>query len=288
MDIKEKILEDIKKTGFISELNSVSKLLQKEWETEHSTSYEDKDENRSREIDIVASKVDYIREIDTRITFTLVIEVKKSDRPWIIFTTYPRFSTLGWRVLNKCTNTDKWVQSPDLPNGGYYSTVLNVDCIAVGSPRKRTFRVGKAFHELAKDPGDKSKIYEALISSAKASHYLRNRFASEKPKDFNPAEEVDIQIFLPVVILDGRLFEVYNGLSGKIEIEEKDYVPVEMSYSSPNYMVGGWEADFFPDVIKFDFLDTYLDIIDNWRLSVKSQVADIMRSLNKLPDERFL
>lgn len=287
MDIKEKILEDIKKTGFIVELNSVSKLLEKDWQTEHSTSYEDKDENKSREIDIIASKVDYIKEFDTRITFSLVIEVKKSERPWIIFTTFAKFTSLGWRVLNKCRNTDKWVKSEDLPSGGFFSTVLTVDCIAIDSPRRNSYRVGKAFHELAKDPSDKSKIYEALISSAKAAYYLRNRFPLQKPKEFNASEEVDIQIFLPIVILEGRLFEVYNALSGKIQIEEKDYIPVEMSYSSPNYSAGGWDTDFFPDVIKFEFLDTYLDMVDNWRLSMKDQVAEIMRSLNKLPAKRF-
>jgi hypothetical protein len=287
MDLKEKILEDIEKTGFVSELKAVSMLIKNGWSAEHGTTYEDKDENRNREIDIVASKVKYVNELGFRLTFYLVIEVKKSTRPWIVFTTTPSFATLGWRVMNRSYNIYKWVESDKFEAGGHQMPILDVDCVRENSIREYTFRVGKAFHELEKSPTDKSKVYEALICSGKAAHYLRHRFEREQLKDFDVNKEVDIQIYLPIVVLDGLLFEVFTNHSGDIDVQEKDFIPVEMSYSSPKYREGNWDTEFFPDIIRFDHLSKHLENIETWRLTMIDKISEILKSLGKQPDKRF-
>lgn len=287
MELKDKILKDIEKTGFVTELKTVSTLIKNGWSSEHSVTYEDKDENRSREIDIVATKAEYIRELGFRLTFYLVIEVKKSERPWIIFTTNARFATLGWRIMNRSSNIHKLQIVEGFKEAGHYMPILDVDCIKENSIREFTFRVGKAFHELEKSSGDKSKIYEALMSSGKASHYLKHRFKQDSLADFDINKEVDIQIYLPIIVLDGLLYEVFTTHQGEIDTQEKDFIPVEMSYSSPNYREGSWDTEFFPDIIRFDYLNNHLENIETWRTSMKIRVCEILKSLGKQPDRRF-
>ncbi|MDP4265133.1 MAG: hypothetical protein Q8941_21575 [Bacteroidota bacterium] len=287
MSLKEKILKDIEKTGFVTELKTVSMLIKNEWSAEHGTTYEDKDENRNREIDIVASKVKYVNELGFRLIFYLVIEVKKTDRPWIVFTTRPDFATLGWRIMNRTSNIYKWEASDKFENGGHFVPILDVDCIRKNSIREYAFRAGKAFHELEKSPTDKSKVYEALICSGKAAYYLSNRFKQEELKDFDVHKEVNIQIYLPIVVLDGLLFEVFTNHEGDIDVEEKDFIPVEMSYSSPNYRIGNWDTEFFPDIIRFDYLSKHLENIEAWRQSMIESISKQLVSLGKQPDRRF-
>lgn len=285
MELKEKIKKDIEKTGFITELKVVSALIKRGWSTQHGTTYEDKDENRNREIDVVASKVTYVRDLDLRITISLVVEIKKSERPWIIFTTRPDFPMIGWRILHKATNIRKWELDAEMENGGYFSTYLDASYITNSSIREHAFRVGKAFHELEKSPNDKSKIYEALICASKASHYFKNRYNESGPIKFDPNQEVDIQFFLPTVILDGLLFEVHIADDGELCINEKDFIPVEMNYSSPAYRQGTWDAEFFPDVIRFDHLNQHLDALEGWAQSMTKLISQKLKTMGKQPDK---
>ncbi|MBS1924971.1 MAG: hypothetical protein JST57_03140 [Bacteroidetes bacterium] len=283
MYLQEKILEDIEKTDFVTELKTVSILIKNKWSATHGATYEDKDENRNREIDIVASKANYVSELGFRLAFYLVIEVKKSTQPWIVFTTTSSSGGLGWRIMHRCYNCYKWQASGNFVEGGYRKSILDVDCIRKNSIRENTLRVGKAFHELEKTPTDKSKIYEALICSGKAAHYLKNISEEEPLKDFDIHKEVDIEIYLPIVVLDGLLFEVFTNHSGGIAVQEKDFIPVEMSYSSPKYRKDNWDTDFFPDIVRFDYLSKHLENIEKWRLSMIDKVSTILKSLGKQP-----
>jgi hypothetical protein len=84
-ELKRKIMEDIKKTGFITELEIGSLLLRNGWRVGHSSSYNDKDLEKAREIDIIAYKGFYNEEIDFRFGIQLIFEIKKTSRHWVIF-----------------------------------------------------------------------------------------------------------------------------------------------------------------------------------------------------------
>ncbi len=113
-DLEKKILDDIQKTGFASELRVISALLEQGWNTDHGETYEDKDENKSREIDITASKPAYDPQVAFRFNFTLVIEVKRSEQPWIVFTTDRKMKAAGWRIMHKSRN-DRKQEDPTSP-----------------------------------------------------------------------------------------------------------------------------------------------------------------------------
>ncbi len=277
-ELKKKILEDIKKTGFVSELKTISLLIDKGWKTEHSETFEDKDENKSREIDVLASKVEYVKELGFRLTINLVIEVKKSDKHWIIFSSKRRIRGLGWRIMNRTYNTRM--------DG---TTLFGPRIIDSKSPRETIELVGKAFHEFNKSPNEKSNIYGALISVSKAAMYFRDRFNDGKPlKNFAPEEETSVSIYLPVVVLDGLLFEVCTVNKGNIKLKEKDFIPTELSYSSPNYKNEMYASDLFPDIVTYKGLGTYLNTIEKWRLNMFLEMTESLKKVGKKPARWYL
>lgn len=262
-DIEKKIREDIEKTGFVSELKVVSTLLENKWHPEHSYTYEDKDENISREIDVITYKP--ITDKNCTVGINLIIEIKKSESPWVVFTTQKK-ATLSW-ATNLFIAGRSWILKKKY---GTYESKLNVinslnvqeNCL-----RKDSLRVGKAFHELNKNPSDKSKIYGALISSGKAAKYYRDLNYNESESIYKSGDYTSIILFLPLVVLDGILFEVYNDSKGEIKIEKKDFIPVEMFYSSPKYksLENQFGVTFAPDLITIDYLTEYIKKIELWQ-----------------------
>lgn len=100
-----RIRQDIEKTGFITELKVASILYKHNWHVSHSRSYEDFDLQKSREIDIDATKNYNHKEANFYSEFRLIVEVKKIDKkPWVIFTTPHVYKGWGWRILHSGWN----------------------------------------------------------------------------------------------------------------------------------------------------------------------------------------
>jgi hypothetical protein len=275
-ELRTKILNDIEKTGFVTELRAFSTLMSHGWSCEHSTTFEDKDENCSREIDIVATKTEFIEDIGLQVVMHLVVEVKKANRPWIIFTTQPDLHTVGWRILSKAQNLYYSKENTLVP-------ILNIDCIESGNPRELRSRVGKAFHELEKEHKEKSQIYSALISASKAAYYFSVRYGFEERKEFMPFQRSQIEIFIPVVLMNGKLVEVYSNSDHEIEVIEQKYIPVELRYSSPSYRKGDWDIEFFPDVVTHDYFKEYLETMEGWRSTIVEKVSALLKAHGKKP-----
>ncbi len=83
----ENIKADMKKAGFPLEVVAGSRFTSKGWTPRHQVFFHDKDENKSRYVDIVAHRAD---EKDfqqfKRLNYTVVVECKKSDKPWVFYT----------------------------------------------------------------------------------------------------------------------------------------------------------------------------------------------------------
>lgn len=75
-DLEKKIMTNLETTGFITELKVGSILTKNNWQAFPSRTYTDKDEDKSREIDIIASKVEYDEELNFQFQFEMVIEIK--------------------------------------------------------------------------------------------------------------------------------------------------------------------------------------------------------------------
>lgn len=266
---KDKILADIKKTGFVTELNTASILLKHDWKVSQNSSYLDKDQDKSREIDIVAQKFDFEAKFRFRQEFYVAIEVKSSAKPWVIFTTSENnelLSSQDWQNLFSAENLLVWRH-------------LGRDDIKKEFMRASCYRIGTTFHEAFKGPNQPSQIFEAVISACKAVTFMKESFEEIRGVDlndlnsYNPKEYHFLGVFVPLIVVDGELFDAHLNDEGEIELEEKDYIPLKFSYSSPKYKRQSLSSNaeslnyltFFPDIVTFKGLDAYLQKLDFWR-----------------------
>ncbi|RDY60144.1 hypothetical protein [Flagellimonas nanhaiensis] len=257
--LKEKIIADIRKTGFIKELEVGSILRKNGWSTNHSDHYEDKDLSKSREIDIIATKVKNDSENHLHLEFSLVIDVKKMNKkPWVIFSVDKDTSlTQGWRIQHSGYNYMRKYGDKKQYRAGIFSTEVDYKNF-----KKNVSKYGIAFHEAFKSPSETSKIYESLISVCKATWHMNNRYDFGKLDDFDPEESTELYIYIPLVVLDGYLYEAILNNNGEIELNEKELIQIKLNYSSPNY--GKSDIDFFPDIVHVNNLEEYLKRTDEW------------------------
>jgi len=274
--LKEKIINDIRKTGFISELQVGSILRKNNWSTNHSDHYEDKDLSKSREIDIIATKVKNDFENHLHLEFSLVIDVKKMNkRPWVIFSIDKEGSlTQGWRIQHSGYNDMKRFGENKQHRGGLFSREVDHNNF-----KKNIKKIGVAFHEAFKPPSETSKIYESLISVCKATWYRNNRYNFKSFDDYNPDEPTEIYIYIPLVVLDGNLFEAILDNNGEIQLNEKELIQIKLNYSSPNY--GKSDIDFFPDIVQVNNLQEYLINTHDWIEGMFEKFIESMKKYRK-------
>jgi len=260
--MKDKILEDLNKTGFLSELYIAQKLSEKGWKPKLNNSYFDKDLKISREIDVIASKkaIEVNKNLDLWVN--MIIEVKKSSKPWIVFTNELEKKGVfyngmpGWTLIHGGENYI-----------GERGGVFSPEDIHQQLMRVNKKRIGKAFHESFKSPSEPSKIFQAIISTCKAAidkseiHAEENRYVK---KGVN-SSKIYLDFYHPMVIVDGPLYEVYLDDTNKIVLEEQSWIPVNYEYSSNNYANRyGRSTTFYPDIVQYDSIDEYIDLVDNW------------------------
>lgn len=250
-DLKTKIVNDIKKSGFLAEMKANEILVKNGWTNTHnSQTFHDKDMDKSREIDITAYNIHINEAKDIRFGVHLIIEVKKSEKPWVVFCQdykNKRHRGLGWGILNFTDN----VTSNQLT----YNNINKENRFA-----NHDF-YGTSYHEAFKEPSETSQIYSALMTSCKAAVDIKKRNSWKKEdKKYDASKNHHIDFFLPIVVLSGKIFQATLDLEGEISVEEVDYVPVKLNYSSKNYK----ESSFYPEIVNLNGLKNHLQRIEKW------------------------
>ena len=264
--MKDKILEDLNKTGFINELRVAQKFEEKSWRPKLNDSFFDKDSQISREIDLIVKKRASNVKNKLGLWINLTVEVKKSAKPWIVFTNDLEkkgglFNGMpGWTLIHGGENYI-----------GENGPIFTPRDIHEKIMRINKTRIGTAFHESFKPPTETSKIFQAIISACKAAvdkseiHPRENSFM----KDFRESDEIYLEFYHPLVVVDGPLFEVYLDKANEIQLEEQKWIPVNYEYSSKQYSESfGHSISFYPDIVKFDYIEEYINLLDTWLSSM--------------------
>jgi hypothetical protein len=271
-EFKNKIIKDIKATGFPTELEVAKTMNSFKWDVQQNTTYLDYELNKSREIDIVARKVFHFLEnekLKFYVAINLIIEIKKSSkRPWVIFTIpcnkkeHSRFKGPGFGQLHYSEN--------------FSTDYLSAQSLMKEFPRNKETRIGTSFYEAFKSPDEPSKIYEAVLSSIKAAYYSRilesaEDVLSEKEleernsSEFNKNAFQRIEIYMPLVIIDGILCDARMTNDENIDIIESGYIPLQISHSVKPY---NNTYNYYPELVHKDYLTSFLTDIDNWGNSI--------------------
>ena len=277
--LEEKILEDIEKTGFIVELEIMSKFLNREWDVTHSSTFEDYDLKISREIDLIAKESVFDFGGKVRVEIHLVIEIKKdSKRPWVILSSNQEGrlnNHLGWNLLSVRSSYLEIISKSGVPTGEFKDK-LDSKVLTESDFFSTTKNLGRAFHEAFKGPTDKSKIYESLISVSKASFYEYQKIRKRNNEDYKSgldSEHQLIDLIIPVVVLEGSLYEVNLTQERKRILNKIDFITTKFNYSSPNYVSEEFnQLELYPLIIESSFVDKFIIKMEDWIKSIKDKV----------------
>ncbi len=98
--LKKKIAEDIQKAGFAAELAALGQLMARGWFAYAGYRYQDRDEDKERDVDINA-----FFEIEQTAApnpplfqVRLLADVKKSEKPWVVLRKPNSLEDVGYEI----------------------------------------------------------------------------------------------------------------------------------------------------------------------------------------------
>lgn len=266
-ELLDKIRDDIKKTGFPFELEIGNILNKLDWRVSHSVAFQDLTTSKSREIDIFATKnfVDDTLKLYTE--FNLVLEAKKMNKyPWVIFTTPNYYKGFGYRQLHHGFNYKK--------NGRALFAAEAIDKDYIFNEKSR---IGINFYEAFKQQNsdENSKIFDAILSVCKAAYYLNDRYSPlSKEQEFCKQESVELYFYLPVIALEGNLFEAHLE-ENEIKINKSLWEPLEYNIASEN--LENKHEVFLPSIVTKEYLHEYFYKIGRWIDNVNNRFIEILK-----------
>ena len=192
----QKVLEWIKKTGFPLEMEAATSFKKANFDVLQSFVYPDPQQNKGREIDVIAHDPDWMGIIE----ISFVLECKSSSKPWVVLTsedTLPdRNKLLTFAITSEAAKevmTDHWM------NDGPLKSIINSLKIK-----------GYGFRQALGNKNDKA--YSAVINVAKAcTDITTKRETSRIPT---------IAFAFPIIVIDSPLFECSRTDGGKLELKE--------------------------------------------------------------------
>jgi len=236
--LQKELVRDLRKSGFYSEMMAIRACRAAEWKCHGSFTYFDKDERTTRECDFESVRQWQERRNDgtaVRIVARLLGQVKKSEKPWIVFVDRAEHRLEDGRenLLHVTTPEDRWE----------IGEVLREHSLALGNGW-----TASGIHEAFKKPTDASKWYSAFVSVCKACETA-----------YETKNEIDTdllaQLIKPVVVLDGLLIAAELGDDGELVLTETDHAGFRFEYRSDRYD----RAAYYLDLVTLTGLPRYLD-----------------------------
>jgi len=248
-EVKKELINDLKKTGFVSEMLAMKTFVARKWRTSGSRGYFDLDENKTCEIDLYAyhTLLEYksgTKDVSAHSFFSIVAEVKKTQRPWIIFRENPQNN---WRLQEGWSGLiylDGVSQSK--------STKPLTDVLLTSGWGYNLGWFGYGIHEAFKFPEQGSQWYKALVKSCKAGEDVL------KANSGGTHSYPYLFFVKPAIILDGELMSAHLDENANIEIETIKAAMVDFDFSTQNYNKNN-KTRYAVDVISLKYLDQYLE-----------------------------
>lgn len=238
---KEKILEEIQKSGFPSELKIANIFSKDGWEIESNNYYIDRDEQKGREIDLICKfqkTTETTEEEYLELIFSMIVEIKSSKNPWIFFS-------------SPTTRFEKSVHPPFISNFINFSEDL--EQTLRGKIYNLSNKLGRSFYSIGQN-----QIFPALCSVAKATeHAFESNFLHKGETNGIPTGYKLMYAYEPVIIFDGELFEAFLNSKEEIEVQESNYIQVSFNYLSPNYK--NRKFGYIIHLVKCGYLKDFLE-----------------------------
>jgi hypothetical protein len=255
--LEKDILDELKKTGYPTEVVSSSILQQQGWGVTHNPSYRDDLEGSNREYDIRAYKswrYGSAEEDSKSLDVFLLIECKKSEKPWVFFTTNESHN--GLRLGSFLHTTAKWLfTSREKSHTRISDELLRQNHHYFQSPRlARTFYEPFKKHE--KSDVTAQTIYSAVMSAIKATLF---HVQGEEDRRWPT-------IYYPVIIFSGSLFEAIVSSQEEIELLPSKHIQLSFNYIVPadpsDNNIWTSQKTFIVDILHENYINEFLRIIE--------------------------
>lgn len=197
-----KLNEWLEKQGYPLEMKVAKELLKSGFHPLQSNYYKDPESEKSREIDVIG-QIGYTYK-EYNIIFQLIIECKNNiSKPWITFSS----ETHG------IGNREFLTHRPSSRIGNKYLQFLSENNLAsemeiFKRPQTFAYNVTQAFET------DSDRVYSALMSVSNATKYRKEKINN----DTKFAKHCEI--YFPMIVLGGKLFDCYLDESNQSQIEE--------------------------------------------------------------------
>jgi len=237
----EKLRLQLEKGGFPFELEVSREFVKNNWDVLNNTYYIDKDENKGREIDLLANytKQHQTNGHYTECTFTFVVEIKKElEKPWVVFTT----DTMHFEKLIHDIHRDK-------VHNNFDRHLLSKSFQKHN--QKLNERLGRSFTE-GFSTSKRDKIFTSLCNVTKA--FIHKLESIEK----DSSQDSILYYFEPLVILNGQLFEAFLDENDKLKVDKKEYLQVRFNYMSNFYKER--TTGYLINVVTKEYLSKYIKL----------------------------
>ncbi|MDH4228459.1 MAG: hypothetical protein OEW11_01780 [Nitrospirota bacterium] len=270
----DKIKKALSRTGHIFE-HQIGKLFEdKGWMIIPNKFYVDKDEEKGKEIDLVAYRISEVREQTAYIT-VVVIEAKKSERNrWVFFTKGGYQGDINMHTAplyyhNEIEEVSRYLSPGSLLAGMGEREELDL----FQFPRKAyTFSEVTEEHRTAQSSAffrviASNTVYNAIFGAMKAQSseldFYRNRKIARDEKRF--------YLVFPLVVFDGGILEAQIAENGDVDLTETDEIQYVNRYRSPAY-----DSFYSVNIIHQSALARYIDIYTKIHDGTLSQVKKMI------------
>jgi hypothetical protein len=232
-DLATKLAADLEKSGFGAEMRVLQTFHARGWRCNGGNSFFDLDEKVSREFDVHAWLVSThpARAGRLRVFSHLAVEVKKSERPWVIFqhASLPKWQLGGgW--------TDVLSRVFDFPKEPTYL----LDAFVGHSLTRKLGWKGYGIHEAFKNPDQPSRWYSACITAVKAAEHILETSADPEGSRGRPSPDPnqqppELNTVQPILVLDGPLFRASLTEAGIPQVEPISAAEIDFVFKTPEY-----------------------------------------------------
>lgn len=258
--LTQKIINDIEKSGFPLELHVLNACSTKNCGRMPSLRYEFR--NELREIDLVAffESIEQERKAGHapyHLATTLIIECKKSlSKPWVFF------SAPGYKFANVACFL-KYSSDFDiyLSSEGFIPLLAQLhNRLSASHYTDPKIPRSVGYYEAFRDTDRPSDIYKALESTLNYLRYIKQLRDSRRER-FG----VFSDFFLPVVVLDGLLFEAYLDGS-EIKVQPRSHLQVRTMSESEVFIV---------DIVTKDHFAAFFDEVEQFHAELSSIISSL-------------
>lgn len=244
--LKEKIC----KTGFPLEIE-ISSLLRDRWDVFHREIYFDRDEKKTRDIDLLAFYPLPLGKLLPLLPHLgMVIECKKNENfAWVFFTVpmeYAPEESIDGQYLDELQ-----IQMKNTEPTQVRDIILGETSLHYHKFKRLAVTFDEVYLKGKKHEYDRGKreIFEAENQLKK---FIMHR--KEKVIEENPPITGRIFIYFPCIVFDGEIFEaiVYKG---ELELKKRKHLILTSQYR-PSYSV--WEENFIIDIVHKSYFRDYL------------------------------